>query len=78
MAQEPKVAAATGSAAAGGGDLDQAAIQDAMDAAAADCFKKGVHDPEKVRDAKLKARERVKREHRDAQVKAARAAKQKS
>lgn len=75
-ATKTTVAAATGHA--GGGDpqaLSGQAIQEAMDAAAADCFKRGIHDPDKVRDAKLKAREKVKRAHADAVRKAARAAK---
>jgi hypothetical protein len=76
MAKEPKIAAANGHA--GGGDpkdLTGAAIQKAMDDAAADAFKRGIHDPDKVRELKLKAREKVKRDHAAAVTKAARAAK---
>jgi hypothetical protein len=78
MAKEPKIAAANGHA--GGGDpqaLTGAAIQQAMDAAAADAFKRGIHDPAKVLELKLKAREKVKREHTAAVAKAARAARAK-
>ena len=77
-AKKTTVAAASGHA--GGTDpstlLSGDAIQEAMDAAAADCFKRGIHDPEKVKEAKLKARERVKKDHAEAVRKAARAAKQ--
>jgi hypothetical protein len=74
-ARQRTIAASVGNASGGGNDLDQATIQKAMGAAAQELFDKGIHDPDKVRDAKLKARERVKREHRDEQAKAARAAK---
>jgi hypothetical protein len=77
MAKEPQVAAAVGTATGGEalGDIRAAAIQAAMDRAALDCHRNGIVDPDKVRSAKLKAREKAKADHQSAQRKAARMAK---
>jgi hypothetical protein len=71
-----KIAAAVGTATSGEatGDLHYSAIQAAMDEAAQKCFDDGIQDPDKVREAKLAARERVKAEFAEDQARAAKAA----
>jgi hypothetical protein len=73
----PRIAAASVSTSSAGGMTRRglgAAIEAAMAQAVTDCFKKGITDDDSVREAKLEARERVKREFAAAEAKAAKAA----
>lgn len=78
---EPRIAAAVGTAAAGGGRPGLgAAIEAAMVKAHEDCFAKGITDDDSIKEAKLAAREKVRAEfakREAAEAKAAKAAAEK-
>jgi hypothetical protein len=57
-ALKPKVIQATGTATSGRGERSQS-VEQAMVKAAEECFRKGVTDPNKIRAAKIAAREKV-------------------
>lgn len=68
MVKEVKVVKAAGQAGAGDGSkggLSSRVIEQAMSDAAAALHEKGVWDDDEIRDAKLAARERMKRERRE-------------
>jgi hypothetical protein len=71
---EVQKAAGTAGASGGGGTgaasgLSSLDIQAAMDEAAEACAKKGITDPDEIREAKLAAREKVKADYREAEAK---------
>lgn len=59
--QEVRVAAAAGVAGNGSNDLSVQDLEAAMTEATEACFRKGITDPDKVRDAKLAARDKVRK-----------------
>lgn len=73
-----KIAAATGTAGAGSMGLAAKGIEDAMAKAAAECHRKGITDDEEVREAKLAARAKFKRDHAAREAKAQREAARKA
>lgn len=66
-----KIAAATGTAGGGSNDLSGAGIEAAMNKAAEDAAKKGITDPDRIRDVKLAARKAYTEDARKAAAKAA-------